>query len=188
MHAFTELWLPTLLSAVAVFFLSSIIHMVVPWHKNDYAKFPDEEGVLAALRAQNLAPGEYLAPRPSGRGDMGSPEFMEKMKRGPHVILNIQPGGSPSLGKPLGFWLVYVILISAIAGHIAYGATGGHPSDHRITFHTVALASWLAYSGAQWQATIWYRKPWLTSFKSTFDGLIYAVVTGLIFVYFWPKA
>jgi hypothetical protein len=186
MHPFLELWLPTLLSAVAVFILSSIIHMVVPWHRNDYTKFPDEAGVLDALRAFNLASGEYMAPRPASRADMGSPEFAEKVKRGPLVILNVASGDSVSLARPLILWLVYVIVVSAMAGHIAY-PRHDLQVDSRSIFHTVALTSLLAYAGALWQQTIWFRKPWLTSLKSTFDGLIYAVVTGLIFVYFWPK-
>ena len=187
MQPFLELWLPTLLSAVAVFVLSSIIHMVVPWHKNDYAKFPDEAGILAALRGFNLASGEYMAPRPSSRQDMGSPEFREKVRQGPLVILNIAHGDSVSMGRPLILWLIYVLVVSAVAGHITYRATGGHPEDGHIIFHTVGLSALLAYVGALWQQTIWFRKPAATSAKSTFDGLIYAVVTGLIFVYFWPK-
>jgi hypothetical protein len=187
MHAFTALWLPTLLSAVAVFFLSSIIHMVVPWHKNDYMAFPNEDAVLDALRPHNLATGEYMAPKPATRQDMTSPAFVEKVKRGPLVIMNIAQGDSVSMGRPLVLWLVYVIVVSALAGHIAFGASGGHPDDSRIIFHTVALTSLLAYAGALWQQTIWFRKPWLSSFKGTFDGLIYAVVTGVIFVYLWPK-
>jgi hypothetical protein len=184
MHPFFALWLPTLVSAVVVFFLSSIIHMVVPWHKGDYAKFPDEAGVLDTLRGFNLAPGEYMAPRPTSGGDMGSPEFREKVKRGPLVILNIASGGSVSMAKPLILWFVYVLVISAIAGHLAF--TSNH-ADSRYIFHNVALTSFLAYAAGLWQQTIWFRKPALTSFKATFDGLIYAVVTGVIFMYLWPR-
>src|SRR5689334_18488680 len=101
MHAFLQLWLPTLLSAVAVFILSSIIHMVVPWHKNDYLAFPNEAAVLDALRSHNLATGEYMAPKPSSRQDMGSAEFREKVRRGPLVILNVAQGDSVSMGRPL---------------------------------------------------------------------------------------
>ena len=32
----TTLWLPILLSAVIVFFASSIMHMVLSYHKSDY--------------------------------------------------------------------------------------------------------------------------------------------------------
>ena len=186
MHPFLALWLPTIVSAVAIFVLSSIIHMVVPWHKNDYARFPDEAAVLDSLRMHNLPPGEYMAPRPSSRSDMSSPEFREKVKRGPLVILNIASGDSVSMGKPLVLWLIYVLIISALSGHVAWATNMVNP-DGRYVFHTVAITALLGYAGALWQQTIWFRKPWLTSLKGTFDGLIYAVVTGLIFAYWWPK-
>jgi hypothetical protein len=185
MHPFLALWLPTLLSAVVVFILSSIIHMVVPWHKNDYARFPDEAAVLDSLRMHNLPSGEYMAPRPASRQEMGSPEFREKVKRGPLVILNIAHGDSVSMGRPLILWFVYVLVISALAGHIAFSGNHDNP---RFIFHSVAITALLGYAAALWPQTIWFRKPWLTSFKSTFDGLIYAVVTGLIFMHFWPRA
>jgi len=38
----TALWLPILLSAVIVFVASSIMHMVLPYHRNDYGQLPDE--------------------------------------------------------------------------------------------------------------------------------------------------
>ena len=187
MHPFVVLWLPTFVSAVAVFILSSIIHMVVPWHKNDFAQFPNEAGVLDALRGFNLAPGEYMAPRPTSRAEMSSPEFAERVKRGPLVILNIASGDSVSMGRPLMLWFVYVLIVSALAGHVAFGTNADNPVPKYI-FHTVAITALLAYAGAIWQHTIWFRKPALTSLKGTFDGLIYAVATGLIFMYFWPKA
>ncbi len=39
MTALTALWLPILVSAVAVFAVSSIIHMTPLWHKNDYPRY-----------------------------------------------------------------------------------------------------------------------------------------------------
>jgi hypothetical protein len=36
MTGVVSLWLPILLSAVAVFVASSLIHMASPWHKVDY--------------------------------------------------------------------------------------------------------------------------------------------------------
>lgn len=40
----------TLVSAVPVFVVSSIIHMVLPWHKSDYPGVPNEDAVMDALR------------------------------------------------------------------------------------------------------------------------------------------
>jgi hypothetical protein len=186
MHSILALWLPTLLSAVAVFILSSIVHMVVPWHKNDYVAFPDEAAVLDSLRMHNLPPGEYMAPRPSSRESMSSPEFKEKVKRGPLVILNIQSGDSVSMGRPLILWFLYVLVVAALAGHVAFAAARENP-DGRFIFHNVALTALLGYTAALWQGVIWFRRPWMVALKSTIDGAIYAVVTAAIFVYFWPK-
>ena len=39
----STLWLPILVSAVFVFIVSSIIHMVLKYHRNDYKQLPDED-------------------------------------------------------------------------------------------------------------------------------------------------
>ena len=43
MTPLASLWLPIVLSTVFVFLASSIVHMVMPWHKGDFAKLPDED-------------------------------------------------------------------------------------------------------------------------------------------------
>jgi len=48
---------------------------------------------------------------------------------------------------------------------------------------TVAFA---AYAMALWQNSIWYKRSWGTTLKSTFDGLVYALVTAGIFGWRWP--
>jgi hypothetical protein len=185
MSALSALWLPILLSAVAVFILSSIAHMVLPWHRSDYPKLPNEAAVLDALRPLNIPPGEYMAPRPNDGRDMKSPEFLEKMNRGPVLMLNVQLPGMPSLGRSLGLWFLYCVVVSLVSGFLAWGAFAGH-NDPPDIFHAVVLAAFLGYVAALWQGVIWYRKPWLTVFKQTIDGAIYAMATAAIFVYFWP--
>src|SRR6202158_4890650 len=56
------LWLPILLSAVIGFVASSIMHMVLPYHRNDYSQLPDEDKILAELRAAALKRGLYVFP------------------------------------------------------------------------------------------------------------------------------
>ena len=45
-----SLWLPILLSAVFVFVMSSIIHMVLGYHRADYRKLPAEDEFMEAMR------------------------------------------------------------------------------------------------------------------------------------------
>jgi hypothetical protein len=67
-----DLWLPILLASVAVFIVSSVIHMAPLWHKNDYPRVPDEDKVrsVAPTRHPASTPDSQLPlhrtpPRPS---------------------------------------------------------------------------------------------------------------------------
>ena len=43
-----SLWVPILLSAVIVLVASSIIHMVLPYHRTDFDKVPIEDALMDA--------------------------------------------------------------------------------------------------------------------------------------------
>ena len=75
-----SLVLPIVISAVLVFVASSIIHMVLPFHRSDYRPVPSEDKVMESLRAFNIPPGDYLMPCAGGPSQMKSPAFLEKMK------------------------------------------------------------------------------------------------------------
>lgn len=57
-----SLLMPILLSAVIVFVASSILHMVLPFHRSDFRKLPSEDGAMEALRRFNIPPGDYMVP------------------------------------------------------------------------------------------------------------------------------
>src|SRR6516225_9800398 len=92
MTSLLELWLPILVSAIFVFIASSIIHTVLPWHKGDYPKIPNEDKVMDSLRPLAIPPGDYMVPRASSMKDMKSPEFTEKLKKGPVMMITMFPG------------------------------------------------------------------------------------------------
>src|SRR5207245_8749447 len=77
----TALSLPILLSAIIVFVASSIMHMLLPYHRGDYQQLPDEDKLLAALRAAGLKRGLYIFPFGTLK-EMKSPALMEKYKQG----------------------------------------------------------------------------------------------------------
>src|SRR5713226_2414542 len=95
----TALWIPILLSAVIVFVASSIMHMVLPYHKSDYRKLPEEDSVVDALRAAGVTPGPaYHFPHCTHK-EMKSPEVVEKFKRGPIGLLTIFSTSAAELMK-----------------------------------------------------------------------------------------
>jgi len=102
----TALWLPILLSAVIVFVASSLIHMVLPFHKNDYRQLHNEQAVLDSLRAASVTAGRaYFFPYTTHK-EMKSPEMKEKFNRGPVGWLIVAPSGLPAMGKYMAQWFL----------------------------------------------------------------------------------
>jgi hypothetical protein len=54
-------------------------------------------------------------------------------------------------------------------------------------FHFIGGIAFAGYGLALAQNSIWYSRKWSTTFKSMFDSLIYAAITGATFVWFWPR-
>ena len=95
-----SLWAPILLSAVAVFIASSLIHMVLGYHKHDYAAIPSEDAVMEALRKFNIPRGDYIVPHPRNTEYMKSAEYDEKLKTGPAFSMTLM-SGKFEMGKTL---------------------------------------------------------------------------------------
>src|SRR4051812_7568588 len=104
MHTLLSLWLPILLSAVVVFVISSLVHMVVKYHASDYGTVANEDAVRDAIRAGNPAPGRYVFPQCKDMKDMASEEMKKKYQEGPVGHITILPNGVPNMGKYLGQW------------------------------------------------------------------------------------
>jgi hypothetical protein len=185
MTGLASLWLPILLSAVLVFVVSSIIHMVLPWHKSDYPKMASEDKVMDALRPLAIPPGDYMVPRPATRSDMRSPEFIEKMKKGPVMVMTVMPGAM-SMGKNLTQWFVYCVVVGVFAGYVA-GRALPPGTPYLQVFRFVGTTAFIGYTLALWQMSIWYYRAWSTTIKATFDGLIYALLTAGTFGWLWPR-
>ena len=178
------LWLPILLSAVIVFIASSIMHMVLPYHRSDYNQLPDEDKILTALRSTPLKRGHYVFPYCTHK-DMKSPALIEKQKRGPVGFLTIMPSGPPVMPKFLGQWFAFCLLVGFFVALIT-GQALQHGADHHAVFHLTALTAFLAYGVANFTNGIWRGHTWSATLKEVFDGLIYALLTAATFTWLWP--
>lgn len=182
----TALWLPILLSVAIVFVASSILHMGPLWHKHDYPKVPNEEGLRAALRPLAIPPGDYIVPRPTSREELRDPKFSEKVNEGPNLILTVLPNGPWSMGRNFGLWLAYLLVVSIFAAYVAGRALPSGTAYIHV-FRFVGATAFLGYAAALWQLSIWYRRAWSMTIKATVDGLIYALLTAGIFGWLWPR-
>ncbi|MEO6969134.1 MAG: hypothetical protein ABI132_11875 [Rhodanobacteraceae bacterium] len=184
---FASLWLPILLSAVFVFIASALINMFLKfWHTPDYRKFANEDEVRAAIRNGNPAPGQYALPW-CGPEAMKDPAMKEKFKQGPVGMVQLRRPGSMNMGASLAQWFVFCLLVSVFCALLGVGVLV--PSaDHRLIFHTIALAALMGYAFGSFPDAIWWGFPWRTAVKYIIDGVIYAVITGFTFVWLWPAA
>ncbi|MDQ5871699.1 MAG: hypothetical protein M3547_05780 [Acidobacteriota bacterium] len=182
----TSLWLPILLSAVIVFVASSIIHMVLRYHRNDFRKLPAEDEAMEALRKTGVAPGEYLFPYAGSPAAMKDPAYLEKRKRGPAGLLTVMKGGTASMAPQLAKWFLYCLVVGVFAAYIA-GRALAPGASYLAVFRFAGCTAFIAYSLALWQNSIWYGRAWTTTLKSNVDGLIYGLLTAGVFGWLWPK-
>jgi hypothetical protein len=182
-----ELWLPILLSAVFVFVVSSVVHMALPLHKSDCAPMKGEDEVLAAIRKNALAPGQYMFPHAPSMKAMSSPEMLAKFQRGPVGNMTLRPDGVPAIGKALGQWFVLTLVIGACVAYVA-GLGLARGAEAMLVFRAASAAALVAYGASPAMESIWKGVPWSTTAKFLLDGFLYALTTGATFAWLWPAA
>jgi hypothetical protein len=180
----SALWLPILLSAVIVFVASSIMHMLLPYHKSDYQQLPEEDKLLSTLRSANLKRGLYVFPFCSHK-EMKSPAVQEKYKQGPVGMMTILPSGPPNMPKYLIQWFVYCLVVSFFVAYLT-GHTVAPNTHYLAVFRVAGTAAFLAYGLGCLSNGIWKGQPWSNTMKEVIDGLIYGLLTAGTFGWLWP--
>lgn len=182
----TALWLPIVAASVFVFVVSSIVHMVLGYHKSDYRKLPQEADVMEALRRAGVAPGPtYHFPHFDSMKEMGTPEAQEKCRRGPVGMLTIIPSGPPAMGKHLGLWFVYTLLVSFFVAYVT-GRTQPPGAHYLAVFRVAGATAFMAYGVSQFADSVWKGQAWGVTAKNIFDGLLFALFTAGAFGWLWP--
>ena len=185
MEFLAALWLPIILSAVIVFVASSILHMVLKYHQSDCYQLPNEAQTLGALRTAGIKPGYYHFPYTTHK-DMKSPATQEKFKQGPVGLLTVLPSGPPAMGKYLGSWFGYCLLIGFFTAYLTYH-TVPQGAPYLFVFRCAGTVAFMAYGLGPLANSIWKGQPWSMTLKEVFDGLIYGLLVAGTFGWFWPR-
>lgn len=179
-----SLLVPILVSAVLVFLVSAIIHMVLPIHKNDWKRVGKEDELLDAVRKAGLTPGDYMAPCAGGYKESKDPAFQEKYKRGPIVLMTVMNGGE-GMGKSLLLWFLYTVVVGVFAAYLT-GRAFGPGTDYLTIFRYTGTTAFMGYSLALLHDSIWYHRSWATTFRHLVDGMLYGLLTAGVFGSMWP--
>lgn len=183
MEFLTTLWLPIVLSAVFVFIISSVIHMVLGYHASDYKQLSNEDQVMDALRDLNIPSGHYAVPKPQSMKDFNTPEFKAKMAKGPNMMITVRKPGM-SLGSNLLQWFAFLLLVNIFVAYVANHTI--QPGADYLTVHRlVGCVAFMGYGLALFQDAIWGGKSWGATWKMLFDALVYGLVTGGTFGWLW---
>lgn len=181
---FGSLWLPVLVSAVVVFFLSSLAHMVLKHHRADYKPFPREDGLAAALRPIP-PPGVYMLPHCGDSSAMKDPKFLKRYEEGPNALVTVLRNGPPAMGKLLLQWFALCVLISFIVAYIArHTLLPGAPG--MLVMQITGAVAFAGYGLGYVQDGIWKGIPWANALRGMADAVVYALATGLCFRLLWP--
>lgn len=186
MNALLSLWLPILLSAVVVFVISSLVHMVIKWHAPDYRRLANEDAVRDAIRAGNPTPGHYMMPYCGDMKEMGSEAIMKKYREGPVGHILLAPNGPPNMGKMLGLWFLWALIVSVVGAFLATQLFGLDPARARAAAKLVGALTFIAHGFGTVIESIWMARSWSSSVKYLLDAALYAVGSGFVFFWLWP--
>lgn len=179
-----QLWLPIVVSAVLVFVVSAITHMLVPFRKTEWGHLPKEGALQEALRGAK--PGLYGFPMPAEGFERGQAAAMQRWAEGPSGWLSLVPAGPVNMGRNLGLSLLVNLFVSAFVAYIAAHALGVAP-HYRTVFRLVGGIGFLAYAVGTVYEAIWYWRPWKSLAYNTVDALLYGLVMAGSFGWLWPR-
>ncbi len=188
MSLLLPLWLPILLSAIAIWFISTIASMALPHHKQDWINLPDpptgEDNFMDDLRKRAIPPGNYLFPDFRTPAALKSPKVEQALKQGPVGHLSIWKTPVTMGDKLLGAFIVHLI----VAILIAYLTRLALPTSAPFAkvFQFAATAGILAYSFSSIPSALWFGAYKRTIIASVVDGIVFGLVIGAIFAWRWP--
>jgi hypothetical protein len=174
------LWLPIVLSTLAIFFASFLSWMVFRLHADDWIKMPGEDKLIQTITELNVPQGNYMFPGSSSAAEMNSPEFQQKYQRGPRGVVQVLPVAN--MGKNLALTMLLFLVCNATFAYLASFALQSG-DDFVTVFRFVSTIALLTFCASIVQHAIWFRTR-ITG--HVIESIAYALIAGAIFAATWP--
>lgn len=181
MEFVTQLWLPILVSSVVLFVASSIAWTVLTHHDSDFQRIPQEDPFMASVRGLSLPAGSYIFPHMTHK-DAKDPAAQEKYRQGPRGKIVVWD--MPHMGRNLGLTFLLFLVIAAVVAYAAWVAMGPGIGFTK-AFRVVGTIGVLVFASSGQLNAIWFPR---RTFNDFLDGIVYGLLMGAIFGYFWPSA
>ncbi|MEO2018485.1 MAG: hypothetical protein ABGZ53_29395 [Fuerstiella sp.] len=184
MSELIALWLPILVSAVAIFFASFVSWVIIGHHIPDWAALPDQAENIRKLGELNLPTGRYVFPCVRTKEEMEDEGNKALVANGPWGTINLW-GTATNMGRNLGltffFYFVTAVFI-AYLGTLALEPGAGFSKVFQVTGTAAILAHCFAFI----PNNIWFGAPRRAIRMDVLDGIVYSIITGVIFGAMWP--
>ena len=184
MSELVSLWLPILVSAVAVFFASFLAWVVIGHHNPDWKELPEEGATMDFLQKSGIKPGQYIFPLARTKEQMADEGKAQRIASGPWGIVNIWAGQinmGRNLAQSFTFYLVTSLFI-AYLGTLALDPGAGFSKVFQVT----GTAGILAYAFGVVPNAIWFGTHLRPLLMDIVDGVCFGLITGLVFAAMWP--
>jgi len=181
----TELWLPIVLSSVAVFMASFLAWTVSPHHKGDIRQLPNEDGFLEAIRTNKTPPGFYMFPWCGDHKALKDPAVKSRWLAGPHGTLSLR-GGPPRMGVNMLLIFACYLVVGVFVAYLASLACGPG-AEYLHVFQVAGCSAVLAYCLALYPYAICMGRPIRGVILDTIDGVVYGLLTAGFFGWLWPR-
>lgn len=185
MELVSDLWIPVLVGTIALQFASTMAWMFLPHHFGDHARVPGEEDLMDWVRGQEIPAGSYMFPYAGSASEMNSKAHQEIYAKGPRGTLHVYRAVNmpANIIKTLLYFLVTVGTIGYIT-HVAC-PPGAESTDFMRVFRIAGTIGILTYASSGVLDRIWFvRRMW----TSILDGVVYGLITGLVFAVLWPAS
>jgi hypothetical protein len=185
MELFTQLWLPTLVSAVALFFVGFLAWVVLGVHKGDFRTLPDEMDIVKFVRERGIKPGHYFFPNLNDKAKAKQPEMKEIAKQGPYGTIAVF---DPKRPMPLNMLFTFLINLTACVC-IAYLASITIPrgAEFMHVFRVCGTAGAMTCIFGSLPNQIWFQSHTSTKVVTVLEGLVCGLTAGAIFAWLWPR-
>jgi hypothetical protein len=180
-----DLWLPILVSAVVVFVASFLAWMVLPHHTADVRKLPDEPSFTAHLKGLGLEPGTYMWPNCEDPAEMRSADYKQRYQDGPWGSMIVT--NKPNFGRNLGVTFLFYIAVGIVVAYLTSEARAPG-AEFLPVFQVASTVAVIAYCFGGLPHALFFGRPLRFIITETIDGLVYGLITGLIFALMWPSA
>ncbi|CAN5720458.1 hypothetical protein BH23GEM9_BH23GEM9_12560 [soil metagenome] len=185
MVTLASLWLPILLSTIAVFVLSALVWTVLHIHDSEWPPLPAEDRVTQALKEANVAPGQYYFPA-AAKNAAKDPAAAEFVRTNPGGYVYVSSENAKQMGRSIGLAVVFNFAVTIVVAYLASRTVA--PGAHYLeVFRVVGTAGWLAYGAAHFPYAIWFSHSWAAAWKQLVEAFVYALVMAGIFGWLWPS-